>query len=287
MPETEAAAESVNRAMGALFLLGGVVATGLLLWSLTHPPPWHRRILAIARRPWQALDVGIVLCVIAAGQVLAVAIHRPDVDEHSWQYFGQFVLETAMVFHGAAALATWILFRARDLDPRRAFGLRRGRGGREAFAGVLAYLGAFPVVTVVAVLAGMFLNAMQEKQSFQEVVRIVAGPDQTPALRVYLCLLAVIVAPVVEEMVFRGMALPVLTRYLGFPVAVAIVSAVFALMHGHIWSLAPLFAIAVAFSLAYTLTGSLRVPIVMHAIFNAVNLAQVLLFPDVVNTVAR
>jgi len=47
----------------------------------------------------------------------------------------------------------------------------------------------------------------------------------------------------------------------------------------------PFMIFAVAFSLGYALTGSLRVPIVMHAVFNAINLGRVLLFPDIVNSV--
>jgi membrane protease YdiL (CAAX protease family) len=284
LPGAESAGEAVTYAMGTLFLVGCAVAVGLILKAVASPPPWDRRIRMLGNRPWNALDLGLVLCVVALGQVLAIALNRPDLDEHSVSYFVQFVLQTTVVFHGAAAATVWFLYTVHRMDQRQAFGVRRGHAVREAFFGVTGYLAAFPAVTLVAAVAGLLLSAMDEEQSFQQVVTMVAEPSQPVLMRVYLCVLAVVVAPVVEEVVFRGMALPVLTRYLGFPVAVAVVSAVFALMHGHVWSLAPLFAIAVAFSLAYTLTGSLRVPIVMHAIFNTVNLGNVLLFPDIVNS---
>jgi len=287
MPETEVAVEGVARLMGALFLAGCVIAGYMLLRAMAHPPPWRRRIGLLCSRPWQPVDIGLVLCVVAAGQLLAALAHMPDVTEGSWQYYAQFVLRTSIVFHGAAGAAVWILCVNRNINPLRAFGIRRGKAAREVAAGVVAYLAAFPAVTVAALLAGLLLSAMNEEQSFQPVVSMMAEPDQSIVVRVYLCLLAVVVAPVVEEVVFRGMALPVLTRYLGFPAAVSVVSMVFALMHGHLWSLAPLFAVAVAFSLGYTLTGSLRVPIVMHAVFNAVNLFHVLMFPDTVNGLSQ
>ena len=84
--------------------------------------------------------------------------------------------------------------------------------------------------------------------------------------------MGVALAPVAEELFFRGLALPLLARRIGVAPAVAAVSGVFALLHFHVPSLAPLFVIGSAFSVAYLATGSLAVPIAMHAVFNAVNL---------------
>jgi membrane protease YdiL (CAAX protease family) len=219
---------------------------------------------------------------VAAGQIMAGSLYAPDMQDPSWRTFAEFVLQTALVFHGTAAVTIWFLFRVRRMDSRRAFGTRRGRTGREIFFAVLGYLAAFPVICVAAMLSGVLLDALGQEQTFQQVVTMVAEDHQSVVMRVFLCVLAVVIAPVVEEVLFRGMALPVLARYIGFPAAVGVVSLIFALMHGHAPSLAPLFVVAVAFSLAYTLTGSLRVPIVMHAVFNAVNLGSVVLFPDIV-----
>jgi membrane protease YdiL (CAAX protease family) len=54
------------------------------------------------------------------------------------------------------------------------------------------------------------------------------------------------------------------------------VSAAFAVTHLHVPSLGPLFALAVGLGLSYELTGSLLVPITMHALFNATNVAVLL-----------
>lgn len=272
--------------MGMLFLVGSAFTVWFLVRLASHPPPWHRRIRMLEGRPWHVFDVGLVLCVVAVGQILVGLLYTPDAHDHSWQSSAQFMLETMLAFHGTAALAIWFLFRVRRMNWRQSFGVCRGKTAREVFFAIVGYLAAFPVICVAALLAGLLLTALGEEQTFQQVITMVVGPDQSILTRVYLCVLAVVVAPVVEEILFRGMALPVLTRYIGFPSAVGITSVVFALMHGHVPSLAPLFVVAVAFSLGYTLTGSLRVPIVMHAVFNAVNLGQVLLFPNIVNSVA-
>ena len=84
--------------------------------------------------------------------------------------------------------------------------------------------------------------------------------------------MAVGVAPIFEEILFRGIALPLLARRWGVAPAVVAVSAFFAVIHLHVPSLVPLFIIAVSFSLGYLYTGSLLAPVVMHALFNGVNL---------------
>jgi membrane protease YdiL (CAAX protease family) len=51
---------------------------------------------------------------------------------------------------------------------------------------------------------------------------------------------------------------------------------VFAASHMHLPSVAPLFVFALGLGLSYELTGSLLVPITMHALFNAVMVIQLI-----------
>lgn len=280
MSGAESAGETLMQAMGVVYLLGCVIAIALLYRAVSDPPPWRRRIRMIEHRPWHPLDVVLVLGVVAAGQILAGLMPPPDLHSHSLRSFAGFVLLSLLTFHGAAALGVWALFRLRQTDWRHSFGVRQGYASRDVLFAVVAFLAAFPLTNMIAFFSNLLLKLLGREQTLQEVVTMVAGPDQSVAIRVYLCVLAIVIAPVVEEIVFRGMALPVLSRYIGFPAAVVVVSAVFALIHGHAPSLAPLFAIAVAFSFGYALTGSLRVPIVMHAVFNAVNLLAAFFTPD-------
>jgi membrane protease YdiL (CAAX protease family) len=90
--------------------------------------------------------------------------------------------------------------------------------------------------------------------------------------RVIMAVAAVIVAPLVEETVFRGFVYGVVKRFTD-PIFAAIVSsALFALAHFHLGSAVPLFVLALGFVGAYERTGSLLVPMLMHALFNAISL---------------
>lgn len=91
---------------------------------------------------------------------------------------------------------------------------------------------------------------------------------------------ATALAPLAEELVYRGMLQPALASSgLGARAAVVLTSAVFAAAHlpvlpeGARWSgLATLFALSVGWGLLYRRTGRLLAPILAHAAFNAANL---------------
>jgi membrane protease YdiL (CAAX protease family) len=115
------------------------------------------------------------------------------------------------------------------------------------------------------------------------VISLFTDPGTPRWLVVYLVFVAVTVAPLVEEMLFRGVALPILERDFGTRAAVLLVSAVFAAIHFHLPSMAPLLVIAAGFAVAYVRTGSLLVSITMHALFNGVNILMLFVLRDVPN----
>jgi len=101
--------------------------------------------------------------------------------------------------------------------------------------------------------------------------------SSTAARRVPIILLAVVVAPVTEELAFRGYLYGVIKRYLGAIPALVLSGILFALIHLNLPSFFPLLVLASVFALAYELSGSLLVPMTMHALFNAFSLILVLL----------
>jgi membrane protease YdiL (CAAX protease family) len=89
---------------------------------------------------------------------------------------------------------------------------------------------------------------------------------------VYLGVFAVVIAPVAEEFIFRGMLFP-FVKQLGWPkLAWFGVSFLFALIHLNAPTLVPLFVFALALTWLYDRTDNLLAPITAHALFNAANL---------------
>lgn len=173
----------------------------------------------------------------------------------------------------AASLAALALCMGLErTSPRLAFGLGRRQRHCAARQAPLLYLAALPAVVATAVAWRGILDGLGVPSDPQTLVELVQSGRLSPQAVLYLSILAVTVAPVTEEVLFRGLLLPLLARHYGPGQAVVAVSLMFACVHFNAASLAPLFVIAAAFALAYLWTGSLLTPIVMHALFNGVNL---------------
>jgi uncharacterized protein len=109
----------------------------------------------------------------------------------------------------------------------------------------------------------------------QELLDIVLAGGTVTALAV---LLAVVIAPIGEEIIFRGVIHRALADKAGFWVGAIVSSAIFAVIHVEVvlsqpFGLVGLFLVGFFLALAYHRTGSLIVPIIGHAVFNAVSVS--------------
>jgi membrane protease YdiL (CAAX protease family) len=91
---------------------------------------------------------------------------------------------------------------------------------------------------------------------------------------------AVVAAPISEELVFRGLLQRIFQDLTRRPAAaIVLTSLAFALVHQP-WQLWPaVFVLSLFLGLAYFRTGNLLVPILAHALFNAVQLTLFSLLP--------
>lgn len=156
---------------------------------------------------------------------------------------------------------------------REMFGLRWAR--LHAVPKALAFIvAALPCLFAVAGLARLVLPP--ESAEPQEVVTFLTEMIRAGKMEdVWLVVAAIVVAaPLVEEMLFRGLIYGAAKRFLGLKAALIAVSALFGLVHLNAASLAPLIVLAVVLTLAYEATGTLWAPIAMHAAFNALMVAQ-------------
>jgi CAAX protease family protein len=172
---------------------------------------------------------------------------------------------------GPILLSLW--FRGFKLG--NVFGLDRMPVRRSLLLGIALLVSALPMVFVVDYIASIVLKVNTTTDT-QEVIRIFQN-SSTVAQRVPIILLAVVVAPVTEELAFRGYLYGVIKRYLGAIPALVLSGILFALIHLNLPRFFPLLVLASVFALAYELSGTLLVPMTMHALFNAFSLILVLL----------
>jgi uncharacterized protein len=105
-------------------------------------------------------------------------------------------------------------------------------------------------------------------ESMQEAVKLLQEAKD-PLVVILMAVAAVIVAPLAEEVVFRGYLYPAAKRFCGPAGAILFSSLVFAAAHGNVVALLPLFSLAVILCLLYELTGSIWASISVHFLFNA------------------
>ena len=152
---------------------------------------------------------------------------------------------------------------------------------RERIAfGTFCYVGMLIGFAILAFANYTILESLGYQADHQEAVEILLGHNSPAWLKVQLVIISIVAAPIIEEIIFRGVALPVCMQRLPVMPATCIVSLLFAAMHLHVSSFVPLFAVSFAFSLAYIYSGSLIVPITMHALFNGINILLLFVLGD-------
>ena len=173
------------------------------------------------------------------------------------------------------ALAGYLWLRRFDLNSLGGF----ARIGffRTIVTGGILILAAYPIIFLADVITQRLLRSPPEKQAIVEMF----SESSTIEQRIIIIVLAVSLAPVAEEFIFRFFLYGVAKRYVGRVVGVVVSAILFATVHGHLPSFAPLFVLGTCFAIAYEWSGSILVPMTMHALFNAITLTA-LAFPEFV-----
>lgn len=108
--------------------------------------------------------------------------------------------------------------------------------------------------------------------TMQDSVRLLQKSDD-PQVLWLMVFAALVVAPVCEEVLFRGHLHTVLKRYCGIWPAALASSLVFACAHGNLTAALPLFLFGLVLVMLYEKTGSLWLPVASHFLFNAATVA--------------
>lgn len=156
--------------------------------------------------------------------------------------------------------------------------------GQSLLLGLFYFLASLPVVYGVGAVWTGLLEFLR-RQGFeinlplQDAVLLFRETDSYVSF-LGLLLLAIVVAPVVEEIVFRGGIFRFFKGKTSLAVALFISGIVFGLIHGNLHSLPGLVTVGICLGLSYELSGNIRVPIFFHAFFNLNSVLWILLLPD-------
>lgn len=154
--------------------------------------------------------------------------------------------------------------------------------------GVLTYLIGFPFVIVVGQIADWILEAHFGVGSYEQVaVRYLKAASETPSLLVAALITILILAPCIEEFLFRGCLQTFLRRHMERKESIFLSSLCFSLFHfslsqgwGNVSLCASLFVFALFLGFIYERQASLVSSVTLHMTFNAVSTARILFFSE-------
>lgn len=155
--------------------------------------------------------------------------------------------------------------------------------GHCILTGLFYFLACLPVVYGVGVAWNGLLEFLRRQGyeidlPLQDAV-VLLQQASSPLAFAGLILLAVVVAPIVEELVFRAGIYRFFKGKTSVSLSLLISGILFGLVHGNVQSLPGLVAVGVCLGLSYELSGSIRVPIFFHAFFNLNSIIWILIIP--------
>lgn len=242
--------------MKALELVNGLLAgaaTGLLLVACLRRMrrgPW----------PWTLRDgvLGLVLMVWLGSLAAVVSTRGPGLGQGG-EATGEVPLGPALVGTAVAGLLASVFAWVRARPHRRRLGLVRPTAGHLGVAVLLV-----PVFLGVALAWSLLLEALGQPSEPQRIVEeILADPTAPAAL--FALVYGAFVAPLVEELLFRGLLLVPLAERHGAAVSVLLTGVVFGLLHlSDPASVVPLSLFGMALGGLRLWSGSLWPPVLLH-----------------------
>jgi membrane protease YdiL (CAAX protease family) len=143
---------------------------------------------------------------------------------------------------------------------------------------------AFPLVTLIGVISDFFLFSIFHLPSYEQVaVRYLKNSLHSPETLFLALSLILIIAPFIEEFLFRGLFQTWIKQICGRRLAMIAASLLFVLFHlsisqgwGNISLGCSLFTLSLYLGFLYEKCLSLFPSIILHATFNAVNCLRIL-----------
>ena len=234
------------------------------------------------RLPWSAEDflrrtARLLLCFYAGFLLTAWAEQVAGPPPAAGASMRQ-VFIGVLSFQGAGLLLTGYFIHQHGLGWRQAFGLSHHWRYALLLGLMLAclYLPAAEVLQRAMLVLVEHLPKLHLQPQEQQAVTVLRAAE-TWGQRLGLGVVTILLAPVTEEVLFRGILYP-WVKQAGFPrLALWGTAVLFAAIHANLVIFLPLFVLAIALVLLYEATDNLLAPIAAHSLFNGLNFVKLYL----------
>jgi hypothetical protein len=268
---------------------GPPIYTSEDLPGVPPPPEFHSEIPNDLRVPWGWREVTLF---VILGLLASIVVTR-GLAQFAVSFFGAnisdmfgnsmstakslVVLISQALLDGGAILYLYLMLRVRTPEPFwRTIGWRelpKGAGTPRATA--IQFLSGGAMLAVLVTFAGGFLNS-KETLPIEQLL-------QARVSMILFAVLGVLVAPLVEETIFRGFLYPVIARRVGIAAGVLITGILFGLLHAaQLWGgwgqIVLLILVGVALTWVRARTGTVTASYFVHLGYNGLQLLGYLVY---------
>lgn len=264
------------RLVGLLIVLSGVFASIMLIGLYLSLRDLRRRRLPELWRftapklpAWSLGELGRIICLSAMVLALipfvqlAVAAYQM-----AWQPDRNFWIAVSMLGLDGFIILTILAFaNHKGQSAVETFGFIGDRPNRSILTSVRGYVTAFPwlVLLLVAIVEVVRLTGWKPPE---EPIAQLIFQEGRPLVLTMTMLLACVIGPVAEELLFRGVLYAAVRKRTSWVVAMLVSGALFALIHTNPLGFVPIMGLGCLLAYLYERTGSLAGPLLVHIVHN-------------------
>src|SRR6266480_6172317 len=230
----------------------------------------------LSEKPWKLMDFLMAMTLLFTLLLVGIfssllAALRGDAAMNVQSESVNFTI--SLCVYGTMLAVVHMIVRGRGTSWRTAFGFTPAR----LLSALVTALGVTFIVLPIARYLGTLSVELMDK------VHLKAVPQQSVQMlqtnvsagsRIFLGILAIVIAPVTEEVLFRGILYP-FVKQRGYPKAALLGSAIlFGALHLNLMTFVPLTFLGLILAWLYDSTDNLIAPIFAHSLFNLDNFLQ-------------
>lgn len=231
------------------------------------PPPLTDGIPVWPYRKIDFLFAGVIIAVFAS-----LGIATASADPAKIEYTSAALISSILFQFILAGLTVGFVFWR--IDPASWLGLRwQGWTMQNRLLWIFI---ATPIITGLLIGGMVLLHVLKYMEwmeslgvePIQESVKVLQQSKDTMVV-ILMSLAAVVVAPVCEEIIFRGYLFGVAKKFAGTGIAIVCSGLIFAAAHGNLTALLPLTVVGMGLAVVYDYTKCIWAPIAVHLCFNS------------------
>lgn len=268
-----------GEAQPLLLLLLGLAVVGVLIFSIGLVAYVIVSSLSPQRAAKGYGSVGTILACLGVAVIVANLLTLPYGLIVQAQHPNEpFILTPGGLVYSVVALdgALLLVLYLRIVRPKVLSWAQLGLTGRQLDEQILRGIGVGIGVILGSAAVEALLRAVGIQQTQEEMFAGVRSASLPQFIGILLA--AAVIAPIAEEIFFRGYVFTAARRTYGVPVAFALSAVLFGLAHLNLQALIPILLIGLVFCYVYWKTGSLVPTMVAHAMNNAVALISLYFF---------